>query len=47
MKEDIENILVNLLAWAIGAAGWVVCWFLAGVVARLTWIPLSFGWNLI
>jgi hypothetical protein len=47
MKEDLEAILVTILAWGIGVIGWAIAWFVIGFVARLTWIPLSIGWNAI
>lgn len=47
MKEDLEAIVVTILAWVFGAISWAIAWFVIGFVARLTWIPLSIGWNAI
>lgn len=47
MKEDLIAMLTGVLAIALSALAWAAGCVVLGLAARLMWIPLTFGWNLI
>jgi len=47
MKEDLETLVTIILAWVIGLVGGAAMCVVLGLAARLAWIPITFGWNLI
>ncbi len=47
MKEDIETGLAGILAVVLGICMWAVGCIVFGLIAKLMWIPISFGWSLI
>jgi len=47
MQEDLKAVLAGIVALATCLLVWVIFCFAIGLFARLMWIPLSFGWNVI
>lgn len=47
MKEDLQAVMTAIVALATCLLLWVVLCFAVGLFAKLMWIPLSFGWNVI
>jgi hypothetical protein len=47
MKDDIEALVAGVIAIVASVLLSAVACFALGLFAKLVWIPLSMGWNLL
>lgn len=47
MKDDLETFVAMILAVILSLLMWATACVVLGFFAKLMWIPLTYGWNLI